>query len=132
MKNNTFARQVREKYGDSVPEFALRLGVAPMTVKRWENGDQVNALHQTLLEYSNKYDLGVNHQAPEEFVELTPEVQIEYLMKYYGCSLTSLSVRIGVTYATIFRWKTKNKLSPAAQRLLYEMAANPDRFLMFK
>lgn len=132
MKHNTFAQQVRKKYGDSVQEFAFRLGVAPVTVKKWENGDSINTLHQTLLEYANKYNMEMKHQAPQEFVELTPEMQIEYLMKYYGCSLTSLAARLGVDYYTLYRWKNKNKLSSAAQRFLYEVAANPDRFLVFK
>lgn len=131
-KQKSFAQLVREKYRDTQEEFAFRLCVARATVNKWETSKCSTTLHIAMLDYANNYEFTMKHSAPDEFVSLSVDGQIEYLMKYYCCSIGGLAARLHLDESSIRRWKTKNKLSSSAQRYLYEVAAHPERFTLFK
>lgn len=124
----TFAQRTREKYGDTVEQFAFRLCASAKTVEGWEKGKAPGQIHTSLLNYAFKYELTLKHEAPEEFVKMNAAQQINYLMKYYGESITSVATRLGLAAFTLMRWKSTNKISPSAQRLLCEAAAHPNNF----
>lgn len=124
----TFAQRTREKYGDTVEQFAFRLCASVKTVEGWEKGKTPGQIHASLLNYAYKYELTLKHDAPEEFVKMNATQQINYLMKYYGESINSVATRLGLASYTLMRWKATHKISPSAQRLLYEAAAHPNNF----
>lgn len=131
MKINNIARKVRDKYGDNIEEFAFRLGVTPVSVMKWELGTKVNSLHSTILEYADRYDMSMKHEASDEFDSLSASKKIDYLMDYYCCSIDALAVRLRMDKASLRRWKMTNSLSCCAKRYLCEVAAHPERFNLF-
>ena len=131
MSEKTFAQKVREKYGDTVDIFAVRLGVSKSTVNSWERGVTPHCLHATMLEYANKYEFNIHVSPPEDFVALSASGKIEYLMHTYGDRLTTLAYRLRLDYDALYRWKNNNKLTPSAERYLSEAATHVDRFTKF-
>ena len=131
MKNENIARKVRDKYGDSVEEFAFRLGVAPATIMKWELGFKLNSLHSSILEYAYKYDMSMKHEAPDFFDKFSARYKIDYLMDYYCCSVDALAIRLRIDKLSLRRWKTTNSLSACAKRFLCEVVAHPERFTLF-
>lgn len=128
----TLAQRTREKYGDTVEEFAFRLCASVQTVKGWEAGKTPSHIHNALLNYAFQHNLNMRHEAPGYFVNKTTSQQIEYIMGYYGESIESISCRLGLNNTTMRLWKEKNKASRSGQRLLYEVATHPQRFNLFK
>lgn len=127
-KEKTFAQTVREKYGDTLEEFAFRLCVVPKTVERWESGKKPTTLHKALLNYADKHDLKLKHDAPEWFVMLTPEKKIEWVCRTVDCTVVELALKLGVDDNSIRRWISTNKISNVGERLICEFAVHPENF----
>ena len=85
-----------------------------------------------MLEYANIYEFPMKHSAPKEFVKLNPSEQMDWLMRYYNCSVSGLAARLHLDESSIRRWKNKNTISNSAQKYLYEVASHPERFNLFQ
>lgn len=127
-KNKTFAQLVREKYGDTVEQFAFRIGAMPETVKRWESGAHLQCTARALLNVAYRYDLSMKPDVSAEFLALTPAEQVEKLRAGFGDTKLAFAKRIGVTQNTIQRWTRHGEMSNIGQRLLLEVAVHPERF----
>lgn len=127
----TFAQSVREKYGDTVPEFAFRIGVTEKTITNWERGDEPPTTSVAILEYANKYDYEMKSGISESFANLTLVEQLEYLMDLFSCNLDALAVRMRIDKYTLRGWVNRDRVTAANQRYIYEVALHPERFNLF-
>lgn len=125
----TFAQQVREKYGDTVEQFAFRIGASPETVKKWESGAPLQCTARAILFVAHKHDLPLKPEVSAEFLALTPAQQVEKLRAGFGDTKLAFAQRIGVTQNAIHRWTNQGEMSPIGQRLLLEVAEHPERFV---
>lgn len=130
-KKITFAQQVREKYGDTVSEFAFRLGVTEKTITNWERGDAPPSTGTAILEYAYKYDYEMKSGISESFANLSLNEQLQYLMDLFDCNLDGLAVRMRIDKFTLRGWITRNSVTTANQRYIYEVALHPARFRLF-
>lgn len=127
----TFAQQVREKYGDTKAEFAFRLGVTEKTITNWERGDVPPSTGVAILEYAYKYGYEMKSGIGESFANLTLNEQLQYLMDLFNCNLDGLAVRMRIDKFTLRGWITRNSVTTANQRYIYEVALHPERFRLF-
>lgn len=129
MENKTFAQQVREKYGDTVEQFAFRIGATPETVKKWEDGAPLQCTARAILFVAHKHYLPLKPEVSAEFLALTPAEQVEKLRAGFGDTKLAFAQRIGVTQNTVHRWTNQGEMSNIGQRLLLEVAEHPERFV---
>lgn len=125
----TFAQQVRDKYGDTVEQFAFRIGTTPETIKRWESGTPLQCTARAILFVAHKHNLPLKPEVSAEFLGLTPAEQVEKLRAGFGDTKLAFAQRIGVTQDTINRWTKHGEMSNIGQRLLLEVAEHPERFV---
>lgn len=131
MEDKTFAQKVREKYGDSVEEFALRLGVRSVTVLSWESGVTPQPQVLALLTYANEYDLPLKDDASEEHKNMSAPDLVAYLMKYYDDTPTALGIRLGLSRYQIVRLMGRDRVNKSTKRLLLEAATHPENFMKY-
>lgn len=135
MENNetiSFCEQVRSIYGDTQHEFAVRLGVAIDTIKRWEKkNDLGKTVGHALLMAAQK---GTFPAMPPIFSKETESMSqqqiISSLLRGFGDNTYRFARRIGVNYSTITNWQNGVfKLSSAAKRLLRHVMEHPEDFI---
>lgn len=131
MRDKPFARKVREKYGDSVEEFALRMGVHPVTVSSWEAGVTPQPQVLALLSYANEYDMPIKMEADVEFQLMDVSKLIKYLMTTFEDTEAGLAVRLGLSKAQVVRITRRTSVNKSTRRLLLEAVAHPDRFMKY-
>ena len=135
MKNDTkesLCAQVREKYGDTQQEFAVRLGVTIDTIKRWEaKSTPGKTVGHALLLAAQKGTLPATPPRFSEEVEAMNEQEIiELLLRGYGDTVFRFARRIGVSYTTVQNWKSGVfKFSPAGKRLFRHIMEHPEDFI---
>lgn len=127
-KQKTFAQTVREKYGDSLEEFAFRMCVSRSTVKKWEDGKKPGALHMALLLYANEHELAMKPEAPEWFRKLDATGKMKCICGMLRYTIGEIAIRLKVEPTTAFRWKRDNKMARPAERLVCEYFVHPDKF----
>ena len=131
MRDKPFARKVREKYGDSVEEFALRMGVHPVTVSAWETGVTPQPQVLALLSYANEYDMPIKVEADVTLQEMNVSKLIKYLMNMFEDTESGLAVRLGISKAQVIRISRRTSVNKSTKRLLLEAATHPERFMKY-
>lgn len=131
MKDKPFAQQVREKYGDSVEEFALRMGVHTVTVSAWESGVTPQSQVLALLIYANEYDMPIRAEAGVEFQNMTMNQLIKYLKSVFDDTDAGLAVRLGLSKHQVSRISRRPSVNKSTKRLILEAVAHPDRFMKY-
>ena len=131
MKDKPFALRVREKYGDSVEEFALRMGVHPVTVSAWEEGVTPQSQVLALLSYANEYDMPIKVEVGVEFQLMDVAQLIKYLMSTFEDTESGLAVRLGMSKAQVVRITRRTSVNKSTRRLLLEAVAHPERFMKY-
>ena len=132
-KQNTesLCATVRKQYGDTVEEFAVRLGTTASTIRRWEKlttpGKTVG--HALLLAAQKgnfpatppRFDKAVENMSEQDVLKL--------LASGYGDTMQRFACRIGVNYATVQNWTSGTyQFSPAAKRLIRHIMERPSDF----
>lgn len=128
-KRKSFAQTVREQYGDDINEFAFRMSANPVTVEKWENGSPLQGTAKSLLKYASQYELTMKPEVNAEFQAMSTSDQVTWLMNAFGDNKKKLAARLGVSEIVMIRWSLKGNISNTGQRLLFEAAAHPERFL---
>lgn len=131
MKHKPFALKVREKYGDTIEEFALRMGVHPITVSSWEAGVTPQTQVLALLNYANEYDMPIKTEACDEFQNMEVDKLVEYLMRMFDDTESGLALRLGLSKAQIVRITRRTSVNKSTKRLLLEAVAHPENFLKY-
>ena len=122
-------RKIREKYGDTVDRFCLRLRASKPSVIDWEYGTSTpHGAAKTLIEYAAEYDLTLEPEFTDNFAELTPHEQLRSVMEQYGDSPLRFAVRIGSCSAVVNNWLNGANIGNMAKRLIQEMHIHPERF----
>lgn len=129
MNNKSFAQTVREKYGDTVNEFAFRLCAVPATVESWEKGGTPQIQSLSLLTYAYKYDLSIKPEVDPKFIDMDARELIAHLMDYFDDSETGLAIRLSLSTERLSRILNRNTISNTTKRLLLEAVAHPENFL---
>lgn len=128
-KEKTFAQIVREKYGDTVEQFAFRIGATPVSVKNWENGQEPTCIARSLMNLAYQHDLPIKSEVSDEIAALPISELVEKLRHNFGDTKKKFAQRIGVNYDAMMRWRNRNEKSGCGLRLLYEVAAHPEYFV---
>lgn len=129
MTNKSFAQTVREKYGDTVNEFAFRLWAVPTTVESWEKGGTPQIQSLALLTYAYNHDLAIKPDVDPKFLDMDARELIAYLMDYFDDSETGLAMRLSLSTERLSRILTRNTISNTTKRLLIEAVVHPENFL---
>lgn len=131
MENKTFAQKVREKYGDTIEEFALRLGVQPTTVRSWEEGFTPQSQVLALLIYANSYNLPFKSDADEKYQKMNVRDLIHHLMATFNDNETELAMRLCLSRSQIVRITRRTSVNKSTKRLLLEAVAHPENFTQY-
>lgn len=131
MENKTFAQKVREKYGDTVEEFALRMRATPETVKVWERGGEPQNQAMALLLYANVYNLSQKTNVDNRFYAMSPCQLIQYLMDYFDDSFQGLALRLNLPVNAIKRLIYEQRVSEITKRLFLEAIEHPENFMKY-
>lgn len=131
MEDKTFAQKVREKYGDSVEEFALRIGVRAVTITSWESGVTPQPQVLALLSYANNYHMGMKSDASEEHQNMSVPQLVKCLMRLYNDTEAGLAIRLGLNKAQIMRLLGRSNVNKSTKRLLLEAATHHERFMAY-
>ncbi len=131
MKHKTFARKVREKYGDSIDEFALRMGTHVITVSSWEVGAVPQPQVMALLTYAYEYDLSIKADVDEKYLDMDARKLVVHLMKYFDDTEQGLALRLGLTKSQVIRLKNCSSVNKSTKRLLLEAVAHPENFMKY-
>lgn len=129
MNNKSFAQTVREKYGDTVNEFAFRLWAVPTTVESWEKGGTPQIQSLALLTYAYKYELAIKPEVDSKYLDMTPRELVDYLMEYFDDTENGLATRLSLSTERLSRILKRNTISNTTKRLLLEAVAHPENFL---
>jgi DNA-binding transcriptional regulator YiaG len=122
-------KKIREKYGDSVERFCLRLRASKPSVIYWEKGiSEPHGAAKTLIEYAEQYDLSIEPEFTDDFAKLTPHEQLKSVMEQYGDDPMRFSVRIGACNAAVTKWLNGRNIGNMTKRLIQEMHIYPERF----
>ena len=122
-------KKIREKYGDSVERFCLRLRSSKPSVIDWEHGtSKPHGAAKTLIEYAEQYNLSIEPEFSDDFAELTPHEQLKSVMEQYGDCPMRFSVRIGACNSIVTKWLSGANIGNMAKRLIQEMHIYPERF----
>lgn len=131
MKDKPFALKVREKYGDTVEEFALRMGVHPITVSSWEAGVTPQPQVLAILSYAYAYDMPIKTDAADVFQNMSAPELVEHLMRMFDDTISGLAARLGLSKAQLVRITKRTNVNKSTKRLLLEAVAHPDNFLKY-
>lgn len=122
-------RKIREKYGDNVEKFCLRVKASKPTVAAWESGYSTpHGAMRKLLEYASEYELTIEPTFNDNFGSLSDVEQLQTVMNQYGDNTLRFAVRIGSCECIVFRWLKGHKIGNMTKRLIQEMHIYPERF----
>lgn len=122
-------RKIREKYGDSVDRFCLRVRASKPSVLGWECGmSEPHGAMKKLLEYAGEYDLALEPEISDDFQALSDLEQLESVIKHFDDTSLKFAVRIGSSEIIVNRWRNGKTIGNMAKRLIQEMHIHPERF----
>ena len=122
-------RKIREKYGDNVDRFCLRVRASKPSVAAWEAGTSIpHGAMKKLLEYAGEYDLTLEPEFSDNFGELGDVEQLNIVMAQYEDNTLRFAVRIGTSESIVLRWLSGQKIGNMTKRLIQEMHIYPERF----
>jgi DNA-binding transcriptional regulator YiaG len=122
-------RKIREKYGDNVDRFCLRVRASKPSVAAWESGtSEPHGAMKKLLEYAGDYDLTLEPEFSDNFNELGEVEQLKSVMAQYSDNTLRFAVRIGTSESIVLRWLAGQKIGNMTKRLIQEMHIYPERF----
>lgn len=122
-------RKIREKYGDNVDRFCLRMRASKPSVASWESGASVpHGAMKKLLEYAGEYELTLQPEFSDNFGELSDVEQLKSVMDQYEDNTLRFAVRIGTSESIVLRWLKGQKIGNMTKRLIQEMHIYPERF----
>ena len=131
MIHKTFARKVREKYGDTIDEFALRLGVHTKTVSSWEIGVAPQPQVMALLVYAYEHDLALKSDADQKYQDMDLDKLINHLMEQFDDTEQGLALRLGLTKTQILRLQKRTSVNKSTKRLILEAVVHPENFMKY-
>ena len=120
-------RKIREKYGDSVDRFCLRVRASKPSIIAWESGaSEPSGASRKLLEYAGEYDL--SFEVAPELKEVANIELLKRAMAQYGDTSLRFAVRIGTSESIVLRWLSGRNIGNMAKRLIQEMCIYSERF----
>lgn len=122
-------RKIREKYGDNVDRFCLRVKASKPSLAAWESGSSTpHGAMRKLLEYADVYELTLEPSFNDDFGSLNDVEQLKSVMNQYGDNTLRFAVRIGSCESIVLRWLNGQKIGNMTKRLIQEMHIYPERF----
>lgn len=131
-KTESLCAMVRAQYGDTVEQFAVRMGVPRGTIYAWEKqAKPFQTASHALLLAAQKGNFPATPPVFDDHIEnMEPGELIRFLASGYGDSLLRFAQRIGVNYDSILNWNAgQYKFSNAAKRLFRHILENPGDFV---
>lgn len=122
-------RKIRDKYGDNVDRFCLRVKASKPSLAAWESGSSTpHGAMRKLLEYADVYELTLEPSFSDDFGGLSDAEQLKSVMAQYSDNTLRFAVRIGSCESIVLRWLNGQKIGNMTKRLIQEMHIYPERF----